>query len=108
MVSYTRPGVIVPPRLGGGRPPSTVLRLTVSRSSVPSPRSLLLFQLFSFHNFSVFCPVLSLSPARVIGDFIECRDALGMRLIFQRRGDTLEFHFYGTHDEVKAFLRNRR
>jgi hypothetical protein len=44
----------------------------------------------------------------VIGDFMECRDALGMRLIFQRRGETLEFHFYGTHDEVKAFLRNRR
>ena len=45
---------------------------------------------------------------RVIGDFMECRDALGLRLIFQRRGDTLEFHFYGTHSEVKAFLRNRR
>jgi len=45
---------------------------------------------------------------RVIGDFMECRDALDMRLIFQRRGDTLEFHFYGSHSEVKAFLRNRR
>ena len=45
---------------------------------------------------------------RVIGDFLECRDALNMRLFFQRRGDTLEFHFYGNHDEVKAFLRNRR
>jgi hypothetical protein len=45
---------------------------------------------------------------RIIGDFMECRDGLGMRLIFQRSGDTLEFHFYGTHDEVKAFLRNRR
>jgi hypothetical protein len=31
-----------------------------------------------------------------------------MRLIFQGHGDTLEFHFYGTHGEVKAFLRNRR
>jgi len=45
---------------------------------------------------------------RVIGDFMECRDALGMRLLFQRNGDTLEFHFYGSHDQVKAFLRNRR
>jgi mRNA-degrading endonuclease YafQ of YafQ-DinJ toxin-antitoxin module len=45
---------------------------------------------------------------RVIGDFMECRDALDMRLIFQRNADTLEFHFYGTHSEVKAFLRNRR
>jgi mRNA-degrading endonuclease YafQ of YafQ-DinJ toxin-antitoxin module len=39
---------------------------------------------------------------------MECRDALDMRLIFQRRGDTLEFHFYGSHSEVKAFFRNRR
>ena len=45
---------------------------------------------------------------RVIGDFMECRDALDMRLIFQRQGDTLEFHFYGNHDEVRALLRNRR
>lgn len=45
---------------------------------------------------------------RVIGDFMECRDDLGMRLILQRNGDTLEFHFYGNHDAVKAFLRNRR
>ena len=29
---------------------------------------------------------------RIIGDFMECRDALDMRLIFQRSGDTLEFH----------------
>ncbi len=45
---------------------------------------------------------------RLIGDFMECRDALGMRLLFQRSGDTLEFHFYGSHDEVKTFIRNRR
>jgi hypothetical protein len=45
---------------------------------------------------------------RVIGDFMECRDALDMRLIFQRHGDTLEFHFYGNHDEVRSFVRNRR
>jgi len=45
---------------------------------------------------------------RVIGDFVECRDALNMRLLFQRNEDTLEFHFYGSHDEVSAFLRNRR
>ena len=45
---------------------------------------------------------------RRIGDFLECRDALNRRLIFQRRGEVLEFHFYGTHDQVKAFLRNRR
>ncbi|HEY4300360.1 MAG TPA: hypothetical protein VGM73_05775 [Candidatus Didemnitutus sp.] len=45
---------------------------------------------------------------RALGDYMECRDALEMRLVFQRNGDALEFHFYGTHDEVKAFLRNRR
>lgn len=45
---------------------------------------------------------------RMIGEFLECRDALDRRLIFQRCGDTLEFHFYGTHDEVRAFLKNRR
>ena len=45
---------------------------------------------------------------RVIGDFMECRDSLGLRLIFQRAGGTLEFHLYGTHDEVRAFLKNRR
>ena len=44
----------------------------------------------------------------MIGEFLECRDALDRRLIFQRCGDTLEFHFYGTHDEVRAFLKNRR
>ena len=45
---------------------------------------------------------------RVIGDFMECRDALDLRLVFQRRAETLEFHFYGNHDQVTAFLRNRR
>lgn len=45
---------------------------------------------------------------RLIGDFVECRDALGRRLMFQRSGDTLGFHFYGTHDEVRSFLKNCR
>jgi hypothetical protein len=45
---------------------------------------------------------------RIIGDFIECRDALDHRLLFQRDGGSLVFRFYGTHDEVRAFLRNRR
>jgi mRNA-degrading endonuclease YafQ of YafQ-DinJ toxin-antitoxin module len=44
---------------------------------------------------------------RLIGDFMECRDSLDMRLIFQRSGDTLEFHFYGTHDEVRQFLKKK-
>lgn len=45
---------------------------------------------------------------RVIGDFIECRDALDHRLVFQRGGGTLVFFFYGTHDQVRAFVRNAR
>ena len=45
---------------------------------------------------------------RAIGDFIECRDALDHRLVFQREGGSLVFSFYGTHDQVRAFVRNRR
>jgi hypothetical protein len=45
---------------------------------------------------------------RVIGDFIECRDALDQRLVFQRDGGCLVFEFYGNHDQVRTFLRNRR
>jgi hypothetical protein len=45
---------------------------------------------------------------RIIGDFIECRDALDYRLFSQRDGGSLVFRLYGTHDEVRAFLRNRR
>jgi hypothetical protein len=45
---------------------------------------------------------------RIIDDFIECRDALDHRLLFQRDGGSLVFRFYGTHDAVRAFLRNRR
>ena len=45
---------------------------------------------------------------RVIGDFIECRDALDYRLVFQREGGALVFSFYGTHDQVRAYVRNVR
>ena len=45
---------------------------------------------------------------RVIGDFIECRDALDHRLVFQRQGGALVFSFYGTHDQVRAYVRNMR
>jgi hypothetical protein len=44
---------------------------------------------------------------RNIGDFIECRDALDYRLVFQREGGCLVFSFYGTHDQVRVFVRNR-
>jgi hypothetical protein len=45
---------------------------------------------------------------RVIGDYIECRDALDHRLVFQRKDDSLVFSFYGTHDQVRAYVRNMR
>jgi mRNA-degrading endonuclease YafQ of YafQ-DinJ toxin-antitoxin module len=45
---------------------------------------------------------------RRLGKHMECRDALDYRLVFRRDGDALLFLFYGTHDEVKAFLKNRR
>ena len=45
---------------------------------------------------------------REIGDFLECRDTLDKRLIFRREAGAFVFHFYGTHGEVRAFLKNRR
>ena len=45
---------------------------------------------------------------RVIGDFIECRDALDYRLVFQREGGGLVFSFYGTRDQVRAYVKNAR
>jgi hypothetical protein len=45
---------------------------------------------------------------RLIGDFMECRDALDYRLVFQRDGGSLVFAFYGTHDQIRAFVSNRR
>lgn len=45
---------------------------------------------------------------RRIPPFMECRCGLDLRLVFQREKDALVFHFCGTHDQVKAFLKNRR
>ena len=45
---------------------------------------------------------------RRIPPFMECRCGLELRLIFQRERDALVFHFCGTHDEVRTFLKNRR
>jgi hypothetical protein len=45
---------------------------------------------------------------RRIPPFMECRCGLDLRLIFQREDDALVFHLCGTHDEVQAFLKNRR
>jgi hypothetical protein len=45
---------------------------------------------------------------RRIIPFMECRCGLDLRLVFQREGDALVFHLCGTHDEVRAFLKNRR
>ena len=40
--------------------------------------------------------------------FMECRCGLDLRLVFQREGPALVFHFCGTHDEVESFLKNQR
>ena len=45
---------------------------------------------------------------RAIGDFMECRDALDHRLLFQQDRGALVFRFYGTHDQIRTYLRNRR
>lgn len=45
---------------------------------------------------------------RRIPPFMECRCGLDLRLIFQREASCLVFHLCGTHDEVQAFLKNRR
>ena len=38
----------------------------------------------------------------------ECRSGLGLRLLFERHGDRLVFTFAGNHDQVQAYLKNRR
>lgn len=38
----------------------------------------------------------------------EVRAGLSRRLIFARQGDVLEFDFSGNHDQVQAYLKNRR
>lgn len=38
----------------------------------------------------------------------ECRSGLGLRLLFERHADDLLFIFAGNHDQIKAYLKNRR
>ena len=45
---------------------------------------------------------------RRIPPFVECRCGLDLRLILQREGGALVFHFCGPHDAVESFLKNRR
>jgi len=37
----------------------------------------------------------------------ECRAGLDLRILFYRQDDRLVFTFAGTHDEIKAYLKNR-
>jgi mRNA-degrading endonuclease YafQ of YafQ-DinJ toxin-antitoxin module len=39
---------------------------------------------------------------------MECRCGRDLRLVFRQSGDALLFHFCGTHDQVRAFLKSRR
>jgi len=43
---------------------------------------------------------------RKLPGYLECRDSLDNRLVFEEEGDALVFVYYGTHDEVKRMLRN--
>ena len=45
---------------------------------------------------------------RLQRDVFECRCGRHIRLLFSREGDALLFDFAGNHDEVQAYLRNRR
>ena len=45
---------------------------------------------------------------RRIRPFMECRCGLDLRLVFQRDGDGLIFHYCGNHDQVRAFLKNQK
>ena len=45
---------------------------------------------------------------RRIKPFLECRCGLNLRLVFQREGPALIFHFCGSHDEVEAFIKGQK
>lgn len=45
---------------------------------------------------------------RRIRPFMECRCGVDLRLIFQREVNGRVFHLCGTHDDVKALLKNQR
>jgi hypothetical protein len=42
---------------------------------------------------------------RRMGELMECRDALGKRLLFTQEGDALVFVYYGDHDAVRVFAK---
>ena len=48
------------------------------------------------------------SIQRLRPSLYECRSGLGLRLLFERHGDSLVFMFAGNHDQVQAYLKNRR
>lgn len=48
------------------------------------------------------------SIRRLSPGLYECRSGLGLRLLFERHGDELQFTFAGNHDEIRAYLKNRR
>jgi hypothetical protein len=45
---------------------------------------------------------------RLRGEIFECRLDRANRLIFFPEGDRLVFDFAGNHDQVRAYLKNRR
>ena len=45
---------------------------------------------------------------RISANTFECRLDLDTRLVFSPHGDALRFDFAGNHDQVRAYLKNRR
>jgi mRNA-degrading endonuclease YafQ of YafQ-DinJ toxin-antitoxin module len=44
---------------------------------------------------------------RLHGNFFECRCGLDLRLVFEWIDGALRFHLLGSHDEIRAFLKQR-
>lgn len=49
-----------------------------------------------------------LSIRKLGKDLYECRTGLALRLIFLAQKGVLTFDFAGTHDEIRAYLRDHR
>jgi hypothetical protein len=49
-----------------------------------------------------------LSIRKLGRNLYECRTGLALRMVFEARKGVLTFDFCGSHDQVQAYLRNRR
>ena len=49
-----------------------------------------------------------LSIRKLGKNLYECRTGLALRMVFEARKGVLTFDFCGNHDQIQAYLRNRR